>query len=422
MTLIENLYGEIEKIQAIDIHSHVRQLTPGGASLRELLGYHYYTELAYSCGLPKEKMADALPDDRMVPALLEVATQYSNTVQYGWIIELARKLFDFKDRHLTVDNWQPLAKVAAEKQSADDWPQQVLRRGNIEKVFLTNHFSEELDGFDRKTFVPCLRCDDLVFAIGQKKTLDLLGRRSGVEVTDVRSLKRAVGEIFNYFATHDAGSAAISLPPDFTFHAVTDAAAEPVLRAALAGEIMTHDQQALLGAYGFMLLAENCRQFRLPMQLMIGAVRDAYQHGVDKGTDVVSNRGSLGQYAELFNRFADVTFSVSYLSPTMQHELLTYTWIFQNVRASGHWWYANIPGYIESDLRTRIEALPQTKLLGYYSDAYYIEFTLPKFNMYRWCLARVLAEQMEMKRLTEDESLQIARRLLRDNALATFRI
>lgn len=251
MTLIETLYNEIAKIPAIDIHSHVRQLEPGAKSLRQLLGYHYYTELAYSCGLPKEKMAESLPDEEMVPALLEtLAANYQNTVQYGWMTELAHKLFDFKDRHLTVDNWQALAKVAARKQAEAGWTQEVLRQGNIEKVFLTNTFSETLDGFDRKVLIPCLRCDDLVFSIGQRATLDLLSSRSGVTVSDTRSLKKAIAAIFEYFATHDAGSAAISLTPEFAFHAVTDAAAEPVLAAALRGETLTHDQQTLLAAYG----------------------------------------------------------------------------------------------------------------------------------------------------------------------------
>ena len=116
----------------------------------------------------------------------------------------------------------------------------------------------------------------------------------------------------------------------------------------------------------------------------------------------------------------DVVFAVSYLSPTLAHELLAYTWIFRNVRASGHWWYAGIPGLIEGDLRCRIEALPKTKLLGYYSDAYYVELALPKLDMYRWCLARVLAGQVEMKRLSEAEALDVARHLLRDNAREVF--
>ncbi len=418
--LVESLYAEIEKIQAIDIHSHVRQLEPSAASLRELLSYHYYTELAFSSGLPKEKMADHLPDDQMVPALVEAMADFDNTVQYGWMIELARKLFDFKDRRLTGDNWKALSDAAAAKLGGDGWMDEVLRRGNIEKVFLTNTFSEDLEGFDRRLLVPCLRCDDLVFGIARPETLDALTARTGVTVSDIASLKKALAAVFDYFVQHDAKSAAISLPPEFVCESVKPSEAEPLLAAALQGEPLSDQESAHLRSFILYLLADGCREFKLPMQLMIGPVRGAYHHGVKGGTDLVANTGSLAQYTDLFNRFGDVTFTVSYLSPTMAHELLTYTWIFQNVRASGHWWYANIPGYIEPDLRCRIEALPRTKLLGYYSDAYYVEFTLPKFNMYRRCLARVLAGQIEMKRLSEGEAMAVAICLLRDNPKEIF--
>ena len=49
--------------------------------------------------------------------------------------------------------------------------------------------------------------------------------------------------------------------------------------------------------------------------------------------------------------------------------------------------------YIAADLKARIQALPKVKLLGYYSDAYKLEFILPKFNMYRRILAETLAEE-----------------------------
>lgn len=421
-TLAETLYAEIRNIPAIDIHSHVRQMEPGAASLRDLLSYHYYTELAYSCGLPKDRMDDSLPDDQMIPALVEAMADFDNTVQYGWMIELARRLFDFPDRKLSADNWRSLNDAAAARLGSDGWMAEVMKRGCIEKIFLTNSFGEDLEGFDRRVLVPCLRCDDLVFNIGGKATREGLARRTGLEVRDVTSLKKALAAVFDYFVKHDTRCAAISLSPEFTCQSVSDAEAEPLLAKALRGEVLPPGDQARLGAYVLYLLAANCRTFRLPMQLMIGVIRSAYRHGVRQGTDVVGNRGSLGQYADLFNRFHDVVFTVSYLSPTMAHELLTYTWVFQNVRASGHWWYANVPGCIEPDLRSRIEALPRTKLLGYYSDAYYVEFTLPKFDMYRRCLARVLAGQVEMRRVTEDEALVIARRLLHDNAVETFKL
>ena len=419
-TLAEMLYAEIRKVRVIDVHSHVRQGEPCASSLRDILSYHYFTELAFSSGLAKEEMAADLPDDRMIPALVEAMARFDNTVQYGWLIDAARKLFDLADHKLTADNWRALNDTAARKLGADGWMDEVLRRANIEKVFLTNSFFEDLDGFDRERLVPCLRIDDLVFHLDQ--VVDQLSDRGGVSVSDTGSLKKALAAVVDYFVSHDARSAAISLPPGFTCRAVSDADAAPLLATALKGKELSPADRAALSAYVLYLIAENCRARRLPMQLMIGVIRGAYRHGVRQGTDIVSNRDSLEQYADLFNRFHDVTFTVSYLSTTMAHELLAYTWIFRNVVASGHWWYANVPGIIEADMRSRIEALPRTKMLGYYSDAYYVELALPKFDMYRGCLARVLAGQVEMKRLTEADALAVARCLLRDNAKAIFNV
>ncbi len=60
---------------------------------------------------------------------------------------------------------------------------------------------------------------------------------------------------------------------------------------------------------------------------------------------------------------------------------------------NGHWWYSNTPTFIEHDLAARLEAVPQTKQIGYYSDMYKLEFALPKFAMYKRILAKVLAER-----------------------------
>ena len=65
--------------------------------------------------------------------------------------------------------------------------------------------------------------------------------------------------------------------------------------------------------------------------------------------------------------------------------------------------------------------MPKTKQIGYYCDAYKLEFVLPKFNMYR----RVLAERAGRRlraagRLSETEAVALGKRLLRDNVREVF--
>jgi glucuronate isomerase len=102
---------------------------------------------------------------------------------------------------------------------------------------------------------------------------------------------------------------------------------------------------------------------------------------------------------------------------------VSYSWIFPNVVTCGHWWYSNIPVYIEQDLRARLEAVPKTKQVGYYSDMYKLEFALPKYNMYRRVLAKVLAERFVREgTLTEARAVDLARCVLHDNVKRIFQV
>ena len=111
------------------------------------------------------------------------------------------------------------------------------------------------------------------------------------------------------------------------------------------------------------------------------------------------------------------------MSSGQNQELASYSWIFPNVVTNGHWWYSNIPAYIEQDLRARLQAVPKVKQIGYYSDAYKLEFVLPKFNMYRRILAQILTDDFIRPRLaTEAQAMELARLLLRDNARRIFNV
>ena len=109
------------------------------------------------------------------------------------------------------------------------------------------------------------------------------------------------------------------------------------------------------------------------------------------------------------------------LASVTNQELVSYAWIFPNVVTNGHWWYSNTPAFIEQDLAARLEAVPQNKQIGYYSDMYKLEFALPKFNMYKRILAKVLAEHFVIDRgWTEQRAVALGTRVLRDNTEQIF--
>ena len=77
--------------------------------------------------------------------------------------------------------------------------------------------------------------------------------------------------------------------------------------------------------------------------------------------------------------------------------------------------------HIELDTRARLEAVPRTKQIGYYSDMYKLEFALPKFRMYRRVLSRVLADELVRGRgWTEDQAIDLGKQVLRGNVERIF--
>src|SRR5437016_13971048 len=156
---------------------------------------------------------------------------------------------------------------------------------------------------------------------------------------------------------------------------------------------------------------------------MIGVNRSVYRAGVYQGQDLFDSRVSLIQYQELFNAFPHVTFPISVLASVTNQELVSYAWIFPNVVTNGHWWYSNTPAYIAHDAAARLEAVPQTKQIGYYSDAYKLEFVLPKYAMYRRILAGVLADDfVRPGLLSESRAVELGRAPLRENVRLIFRV
>jgi glucuronate isomerase len=422
VSLQQRLLGELEQLVLIDPHTHINQLDPASHTLADILGYHYYTELAHSAGLPREQIEQPGIDPkekvrRLVPKLADI----ENTAQYSWLLEMCRVFFGFEDDRITPSNWEKLYDDAAMKMAQPDWEEQVLKISKLEQIFLTNNFDEPLTGFDTRRYIPCLRTDDLVFHLAKPETRTRLAKATGVELSGASSLKRAVSRLFDHFVSKNAKACAISLPPDFEPVLIDESAADPIVQAVAAGKELSASEQRTLSRFVFWTLAEHCADHKLPFDLMIGVNRRVYEAGVYQGQDLFDQRVSLIQYKALFNAFPQVVFPISVLAQISNQELVSYSWIFPNVVTNGHWWYSNIPPYIEADCRARLQAVPRTKQIGYYSDMYKLEFALPKFGMYRRILAKVLAEDFVIGRnWSEERALELGRQNLRGNVEAIF--
>ncbi len=422
-SLQKRLFDELDALVLIDPHTHINPHSPASTTLADFLGYHYYTELAHSAGMPRAQIEDAgLSPKEKVGRLVEGLGHIDNTAQLSWLLEAAQVLFGVELERLDSSNWEQLYDAAQAKLDQPDWEDQVLKLSKLEAVFLTNDFDDPLEGFDTRRYVPCLRTDDLVFHFSKPTVRQRLAKCSSIEVHTLADLAAAIRQRFEHFTAHGVRACAISLPPSFAPRNVSAADAERSLGKLLSqGEQASEEDKSTLGAWVFWQLATNCVEFSLPFDLMIGVNRAVYPAGVYQGQDLYDSRVSLIQYRELFNAFPQVTFPVSVLASVTNQELVSYAWIFPNVVCNGHWWYSNTPSFIARDLHARMEAVPRNKIVGYYSDMYKLEFAQPKFAMFKRCLAGVLADHfIGLMGWSERRTVELGHQILRGNVESIF--
>ena len=424
MTLTQTLFEALDAVPLVDPHSHINPRRATSDTIADLLGYHYYTELAHSAGMPRSRIEEPeiTPHDK-VARLFEYLHHINHSVQWSWFLELSNDLFGFQAESIDTSNWQKLYDLALAKMSQPSWEDEVLRISNVQRIFLTNDFDDPLNDFDTYRYVPCLRTDDLVFHLTLPQTRERLAKATGIQVGNLKDLQDAIGSLFAHFVKYQVRACAISLPPWFspTAIAVDDASAQAAFQRLLASQSDSQSDREIVAYWVFWRLAEFCNDMHLPFDLMIGVNRKVYPEGVFQGQDLYDSRWSMIQYAELLNAFPKVKFPVSVLASVSNQELVDYAWIFPNVIANGHWWYSNTPTFIEHDLRARIDAIPRNKIIGYYSDAYKLEFILPKYKMFKRILANVLAESIVIeRRLSESFAIDLGTQILRGNVDSIF--
>jgi glucuronate isomerase len=127
LDLRRRLFAELDKLVLVDPHTHINPLDPASHTLADILGYHYYTELAHSAGMPKAQIEEpGLDPKEKVRRLIENLGPIQNTIQYSWLVEMCQTFFGHQDDHVTPDNWEKLYDSAEMLMCHADWPQQVL--------------------------------------------------------------------------------------------------------------------------------------------------------------------------------------------------------------------------------------------------------------------------------------------------------
>src|SRR5271156_1867450 len=129
------LFDEMSRWPIFDPHSHIDPHQPAARHFDEILGYHYYTELAHSTGMPADQVAADLDPSTRVQNVARYLDRIDSTVQYSWLLEIARTAYRFPHDRITPANIGELLDRSNHEHDGAAWDREVWKSSRLEAVF-----------------------------------------------------------------------------------------------------------------------------------------------------------------------------------------------------------------------------------------------------------------------------------------------
>ena len=171
----------------------------------------------------------------------------------------------------------------------------------------------------------------------------------------------------------------------------------PIYMAVSLPDTFFYPEQSIRARLIAEAVIPSCREFRIPLSLMIGPRYQVNPRLRLAGDGV--GKADLRAVEHLAVEFPENRFLISVLSRENQHELCVYARKFNNLMPFGCWWFLNNPSIVEEITRKRLEMLG-TSFIPQHSDARVLEQVIYKWRNTRRTLAPILANTYRV--LAED--------------------
>ena len=197
------------------------------------------------------------------------------------------------------------------------------------------------------------------------------------------------------------------------FENVSKEKGEEVFKLLLNNTEVSADDIKAIQDYLMHRMLDLVDEFDLPIQI---------HTGLQAGNGNIITNSNPTHLANLFMEYPDVDFILFHGGYPYGGELGTLAKNFPNVFIDMCWTYVISPSYSERYLHEWIETIPANKIMGFGGDYSFVEAVYAHSVMARQTIANVLIEKVRTRYLTESEAINIAKMILRENALRIFKI
>jgi glucuronate isomerase len=401
----------------VDVHTHIDFRNPTASDPSQILLYHYIATELRSVGIPVEDIRARSRDP--VGDLIGYFKLIRNTATYWCLKRILSDLYGF-DSDLEPSGWAELREDMVSRSSDPTWARKVWEKSRVDRIFLTiNPLVEVKPEFDRRMYVASLRLDPLVGGLS-KESIDQLEKISGSSASDLERFKELLADRFKAFDGM-AVTAAISFQSFETYRLAHEALADEAYAKLYSDRPLSGVERVHLRSAALSAVLDLCREYRLPIQIMIGVVRDLPGASPPDLAVCFRQKGLLS-LCRFFHHYRDVDFHLISAYRFQSHELTVIAKNYPNVYLTGYWWYCFFPESIMQHLLERLQLIPMGKICGFFSDAYVLEWIYGKAALTRKMIAEVLNYMVDKGFYTKDLAEEIAVSLLAGNAKRLFKL
>jgi hypothetical protein len=428
-SVVREIEGELAEIPALDIHTHLTCGKLAARGLHDVLLYHMLVTELYSAGCPSGARLTQYPDwpareeaHSRIQEALPYLGRIRNTGLFWALRTILRDLYDWNEP-ITDKNWRSLDGLIRERADDQAWSRKMIRRAGVRK--LTTELSRRGDGRDDDLFHYSMEWafftrtqrgeyDTALYELercwGKKPGTPIphaAGRRPASDRT-IRSLGD-VRAVMAHFVKELSASRVLSIAThistDIAFRRVTDAEMEAALaRRGKAGP----EERDLYASYIHELFLEQLASLADPVVFQFSFAAEPLPF---ETASLVPQR-AIADLADIVARHPKVKFLCFLASRHANQSLCTLCRELPNLSLAGYWWHNFFPDIMRQVLAERLDLLPLNKQIGFFTDAYSLEWTYGKAFVIRKVMSRVLADKIESGQYTRRDALDIAREIL----------
>lgn len=429
----QELFEKICDIKFLDAHSHVDSRHVSARGLHDVLLYHMVISDLYCGGCPDGARLSEMPDDDEAYYRLERAIPYvkniRNTSCYWGVRTILKDLYGITEE-VDESNWKKIDAAIRERAGDPAWEREILSRAGIQKV-MTEYarrgknaddileYSQEWSFFTRAQWgrqdaallelEHAWNCPEASSPIPVKASDDDV--KFAKKIKNVDDVKAALKHYCDKTPEDLCTTNASHLSTDIHFgRKVTDEEMNKAIanRANAGPEERDIYANYIQNAYMDML---DERGSKIILQFSLGAEPLPFETGS------ILHQETGFEIAKMMSEHPNRMFLFHVANEALDQQFCTICRELPNAGLVGYWWHNFFPPMIRKVMSDRMDMLAANKTIGFFSDAYCVDWLYAKSRIVRTQFADVLGQRIEMGQYTEQVALDYVKTICYDSPI-----